>query len=46
VFLERCQSKSASLRREAMIKRMTREEKKKLYARARALIARSRGEKS
>jgi len=44
VFLERCQSKSASLRREAMIKRMTREEKKKLYARA--LIARSRGEKS
>ena len=44
VFFERCQSKSASLRREAMIKRMTREEKKKLYARA--LIARSRGEKS
>src|SRR2546427_4952663 len=35
VFLERCQSKSASLRREATIKRMTRGEKKKLYARAR-----------
>src|SRR3989454_1679143 len=34
VFLERCPSKSASLRREAVIKRMTRGEKLKLCARA------------